>query len=76
MVGDLVPASRRAGARAYRDLLLEAGAMGQRIYLAAESLGVAARNLASFWDDSLNELVDLDGRRRAVIHLTLLGPGN
>ncbi|MEN8184567.1 MAG: SagB family peptide dehydrogenase [Myxococcota bacterium] len=76
MVGDLVAASRRAGARGYRDLLLEAGAMGQRIYLAAESLGIAARNLAAFWDDSLNDLVGIDGRRRAVIHLTLLGPGD
>jgi len=76
MVGDLQRAAAEAGDRAYRDLLLEAGGIGQRLYLAAEALGIAARNLAAFVDESLNELAGLDGRRRAVIHLTLLGPGD
>jgi SagB-type dehydrogenase family enzyme len=66
---------RGAGeARSYRDRLLEAGAAAQRLYLAAESLGLAARNLAAFFDDSLNDLFGLDGGTRAVVHLTLLGP--
>jgi nitroreductase len=62
------------GERFYRERLLEAGAAAQRLYLAAESLGLAARNLAAFFDDSLNDLLELDGRTRAVVHLTLLGP--
>jgi SagB-type dehydrogenase family enzyme len=64
---------RAGGERAYRDRLLEAGAAAERLYLAAESLGLAARNLAAFFDDSLNDLLALDGRTRAVVHLTLLG---
>ncbi len=33
------------------------------------------RDLGAFVDDDLNELVGLDGRHRAVIHLTMLGHG-
>ena len=55
-------------------LIHAAGAIGQRIYLAAEPTGLAARNLAAFRDDELNALLGLDGRREAVLHLTMLGP--
>jgi SagB-type dehydrogenase family enzyme len=65
-----------ASARRYRDMLVEAGAIGQRIYLAAESAGLSARNLAAFIDDDLNRLLGLDGEREAAIHLTMLGPGD
>jgi SagB-type dehydrogenase family enzyme len=75
MVGDLEAAARRGGDRSYRDLCLEAGAIGQRVYLAAGSVGLAARNLAAFVDERLNELAEVDSRRRAVLHLTMLGPG-
>jgi SagB-type dehydrogenase family enzyme len=75
MVGRIAAALARGGERSYRDLLLEAGAIGQRVYLAAEALGLAARNLAAFRDDEFNGLLGLDGRREAVIHLTMFGPG-
>jgi SagB-type dehydrogenase family enzyme len=74
MLADL---ERTAGRdRAYRDQLLEAGALGQRVYLGAEAIGLAARNLAAFNDDALNELLGVDGERRAVVHLTMVGPGD
>lgn len=73
LVGHLRLASETRGSRAYRDLLIEAGAIGQRIYLAAEAIGLAARNLAAFRDDALNHLLELDGREHAVLHLTLVG---
>jgi SagB-type dehydrogenase family enzyme len=73
MVAQLRGAGLPSGDRRYRDQLLESGAIGQRIYLAAEATGVAARNLAAFRDDELNELLGLDGRERAVIHLTVVG---
>lgn len=75
MVADLARATRSGSERAYRDLLIEAGALGQRVYLAAEVLGLAARNLAAFLDDELNSLLGVDGRDQAVVHLTMLGPG-
>ncbi len=73
VVGDIAAARKRAGDRSYRDLLLGAGALAQRIYLGAEAIDLAARNLAAFFDDTLNELVGLDGSQRAVVHLTVLG---
>ena len=73
MVARIAREAGRAGERSYRDLLLEAGAVGQRVYLAAEILGLSARNLAAFLDDQLNALLGLDGAQQAVIHLTMLG---
>lgn len=68
--GDLVAAESELG---YRALLLEAGAIAERVYLAAEALGLAARNLAAFVDDTLDDLLELDGEAHAAIHLTLVG---
>ena len=75
MVARLAEAASRTGDRSYRDLLLESGGIGQRLYLAAEAAGLVARNLAAFVDDEINHLVGLDGRLEAVIHLTMLGHG-
>ena len=72
MVADL-SAGDAEGGRRYRDLLIDAGAIGQRIYLSAEAVGLAARNLAAFLDDDLDRLLGLETER--VIHLTLLGRG-
>jgi len=73
MVAHIAREAARTGERSYRDLLVESGAIGQRVYLAAESVGLAARNLAAFLDDWLNGLLELDGEERAVVHLTMLG---
>ncbi len=75
MVARLAESVSRAGERSYRDLLIEAGGIAQRVYLAAEAVGAVARNLAAFLDDEFNALLGLDGRREAVVHLTMLGPG-
>jgi SagB-type dehydrogenase family enzyme len=76
LVGRLAWAAASAGQRSYRDLLIESGAVAQRIYLAAEAAGLAARNLAAFYDEALNDLLGLDGRSTAVLHLTMFGPGD
>lgn len=73
MVGRIEEIVGREGQRAYRDLLIEAGEIGERLYLGARALGLVARNLAAYYDDELNELVGLDGRRLAVVHLTVVG---
>lgn len=75
MVARLGRQGERGRDRSYRDLLLEAGSVGQRLYLAAEAIGLTARNLAAFTDDDLNRLLGLDGRSEAVVHLTMFGPG-
>jgi SagB-type dehydrogenase family enzyme len=75
MVAQLGPDGARGSDRGYRDVLIEAGAIGQRLYLAAETMGLAARNLAAFVDEDLNRLLGLDGRSAATVHLTMFGPG-
>jgi SagB-type dehydrogenase family enzyme len=76
MVGRIAEAGARWGGRSYRQLLIESGEIGQRIYLAAEAMGLAARNLSAFFDDDLNDLLGFDGRREAVLHLTVFGSGD
>lgn len=75
MVGRIAEADAARGKRSYRQLLIESGEIGQRIYLAAEAMGLAARNLSAFYDDELNGLLGFDGRREAVLHLTVFGSG-
>jgi len=66
MVGRLREAASMGGQRRYRELLIESGEIGQRIYLAAESLALSARNLAAFRDDEINALLGFNGRDLAV----------
>jgi len=76
LVARFEPGRSGLGTRLYRDQLLEAGAVAQRIYLAAEAAGLTARNLAAFIDDDLNALVGLDVGHAGAIHLTAFGPGD
>ena len=53
--------------RAYRYALLEAGLIGQNLYLAATSMGLGACAVGAFLDDDLNELLGLDGEEEAAL---------
>jgi len=75
-VADLRAVVAAEGERGYRHLLLDAGALGQRLYIAAEAAGLTARNLAAFIDDGLNDLLGVDGREHAAVHLTVAGHGD
>lgn len=60
--------------RAYRYLLLEAGHLGQNVYLAATALGLAPCGIGAFFDDDLNRLLGVDGRDEATVYLLAVGP--
>jgi SagB-type dehydrogenase family enzyme len=53
--------------RTYRYALLEAGHIGQNLYLAATSLGLGACAVGAFLDDDLNRLLGLDGEEEAAL---------
>jgi SagB-type dehydrogenase family enzyme len=74
MVARFASPAPALGDRLYRDQLIEAGAIGQRLYLAAEAMGLAARNLAAFIDEEIDALLGLEPGREAVVHLTAFGP--
>lgn len=59
--------------RAYRYALLEAGHIGQNLYLAATSMGMGACAVGAFLDDELNGLVGLDGKKEATLYAIAVG---
>lgn len=59
--------------RTYRYVLLEAGHIGQNLYLAATSLGLGACAVGAFDDDRLNDLLGLDGKKEAAVYVMAAG---
>jgi SagB-type dehydrogenase family enzyme len=59
--------------RTYRYVLLEAGHVGQNLYLAATAMGLGACAVGAFLDDALNELLGLDGEQEAALYVLSVG---
>lgn len=59
--------------RAYRYVLLEAGHIGQNVYLAATSMGLGACAVGAFLDDQVNDLLGVDGQEEAAVYLLAVG---
>jgi SagB-type dehydrogenase family enzyme len=59
--------------RTYRYVLLEAGHIGQNLYLAATSMGLGACAVGAFLDDKLNDLLAVDGEEEAALYLISVG---
>jgi len=69
MIGDLGRATGEFGDRGYRYVHFEAGAIGQRLYLAAESLGFQSTGIGAFFDDSVHNYLDLvPGSGKQVVY--------
>jgi SagB-type dehydrogenase family enzyme len=59
--------------RSYRYALLEAGHLGQNVYLAATALGLGPCGIGAFFDDDLNYLLGVDGYDEAAVYLMAVG---
>ena len=59
--------------RTYRYALLEAGHIGQNVYLAATSMGMGACAVGAFNDDAVNALVGVDGLGEAALYVLAVG---
>jgi SagB-type dehydrogenase family enzyme len=59
--------------RTYRYVLLEAGHIGQNLYLAATSMGLGACAVGAFLDDQFDGLLGLDGKEEAVLYVISVG---
>ena len=70
MIGDLGRAGEVHGDRGYRYVHFQAGAIGQRLYVAAESLGFQSTGIGAFFDDSVHEYLGIapDSGRQVVYH--------
>ncbi len=49
------------GCRRYRGAVMEAGALGENLYLSAESMGLGACGIGAFYDFDLQGFLSLDG---------------
>lgn len=61
------------GERGYRFILLEAGHIGQNIYLVSEALGLKCCALAGTRDENLEKLIDIDGITESVVYALAMG---
>jgi nitroreductase len=68
MIGDFEGASSRYGNRGYRYVHFEAGAIGQRMYLAAEALGLGATGIGAFFDEEVNRYLGLSSGASLDFH--------
>jgi SagB-type dehydrogenase family enzyme len=59
--------------RSYRYALLEAGHIGQNLYLGATAMGLGVCAVAAFMDDGLNALLGVDGQEEAALYMLAVG---
>ena len=61
------------GERGYRYVLLDAGYIGENVYLTAEALGLKCCAMGGTLDENLEKLIDVDGVSESVVHSLILG---
>jgi SagB-type dehydrogenase family enzyme len=73
MIADLDRAARSYGGRGYRYTHFEAGAIGQRLYLVAEALGLGATGIGAFFDDQVHSYLNLAPEQGQVVYHFAIG---
>jgi SagB-type dehydrogenase family enzyme len=73
MIGNFENAARLYGDRGYRYVHFEAGAIGQRMYLAAEALGLRATGIGAFFDEQVNQYLGLSPEAGQVVYHFAVG---
>jgi SagB-type dehydrogenase family enzyme len=73
MIGDLDRAARAHGDRGYRYVHFEAGAIGHRLYLAAEALGLGATGIGAFYDEDVHGYLGLSHAQGQVVYHFAIG---
>ena len=61
------------GERGYRYALLEAGHVGQNVYLATQALGLGCCGLAGTRDLAIEELLGIDGVTESLLYTLVIG---
>ena len=60
-------------ARGYRHAFIEAGLVGERLYLAAGARGLGVCAVGAFYDDEAAALAGIDARHEWIVHFAALG---
>ncbi|MBD3347809.1 MAG: SagB/ThcOx family dehydrogenase [Candidatus Eisenbacteria bacterium] len=64
----------RYGQRGHRYVFMDAGHVGQNMYLAATALGYGCCTIGAFDDAEMNKLVGVDGSVETVVYVASVGP--
>ncbi len=76
LIGHPWRSMRKYGNKGLRFVFQEAGAMTQNIHLAATSLGLGSVDCASFYDEEIHDLLQMDGINQFFLHAIFIGmPG-
>jgi SagB-type dehydrogenase family enzyme len=59
--------------RAYRFIYIDCGHIGQNFYLVSEALGLNACVVGAYYDDDINEFLDLDEDKEFAIYMGVVG---
>lgn len=59
--------------KAAKSILLDAGHVGQNLYLACESINCGTSTIAGYFQDQIDEALQLDGEEEFVIYLAPVG---
>lgn len=59
--------------RAYRYIYLDAGHIGENLYLAAGAMGLGCCAIGAFFDDLVNELIGVDGKEETAVYMAAVG---
>ena len=72
-MADLFSLEKAFGPRAYRHLMMEAGRLGQAIYLGATALGLGCCGIGALYDYEAQEMLDLSDNT-FLLYLVAAGP--
>jgi SagB-type dehydrogenase family enzyme len=73
MIADLDRATASYGPRGYRYAHFEAGAIGQRLYLSAEAIGLAGTGIGAFFDDKVHDYLSIAPSQGQVVYHFAIG---
>jgi len=59
--------------RAYRYIYMDAGHIGQNLYLAATALGLGCCTIGAFFDEEVDRLIGIDGKEEISVYLGAVG---
>ncbi len=71
-MADLEKVDQYWGPRGYRYVMMNAGRLGERLYLAAAAMGLGCCGIGAFYDGEVSKLMDLKGS--SLLYLVALGP--
>ncbi|TXT61736.1 MAG: Nitroreductase family protein [Promethearchaeota archaeon] len=59
--------------RAYRYIYLDAGHIGQNLYLTAEALNLGICTIGAIFDKELNKVLEVDGKKETAVYVGAVG---